>query len=486
MGTTSGFTTSATTDGTSSGTDGTGTSAGSTGTTTGSTGSESTSTGVMAMCGDGVMDAGEECDNGTDNADSAACKADCTLNVCGDGAMGPGEGCDDGNTQDGDGCSATCASESCGDGVVNGGEACDDGNDDDTDDCTNACTAATCGDGIIHAGVEACDDGAMNGDDKACLSTCEKASCGDGFVQAGIEECDGGMVANGTCAMCKVSCSMGYDNCNKMAGDGCEVQLCGGTCAMPGVAHGSQTFNYSGQMVTWSVPVCAGSLTIEAWGAQGGDNPPLLGQGGKGARMKGTFTATPGEQLKIVVGGKGAAAQTSNTANGGGGGGGGSFVWRGANELLIAAGGGGGSCLQNQGLPHYQGKDAVTGNDGTGSRSHDAFNNAPGGTAGGDGKSVSGSGGKGWNSVLANPAGGAVCQQYGGAGGFGGGGAGGCQPNPCNYLHTGGGGGGYSGGGAGGSCYYFGGGGGGSYNTGMSQDNSPGVKADNGQVVVTW
>ncbi|MFO0760692.1 MAG: DNRLRE domain-containing protein [Byssovorax sp.] len=31
--------------------------------------------------------------------------------VCGDGVMDPGEGCDDGNTADGDGCSATCQTE---------------------------------------------------------------------------------------------------------------------------------------------------------------------------------------------------------------------------------------------------------------------------------------------------------------------------------------------------------------------------------------
>jgi len=42
----------------------------------------------------------------------------------------------------------------CGNGVVEDGEACDDGNDDDTDACLTTCVAARCGDGIVHAGVE--------------------------------------------------------------------------------------------------------------------------------------------------------------------------------------------------------------------------------------------------------------------------------------------------------------------------------------------
>jgi len=46
----------------------------------------------------------------------------------------------------------------CGDGVVQLGEECDDGNDVETDSC-NHCRLAACGDGVIQTGVEACDDG---------------------------------------------------------------------------------------------------------------------------------------------------------------------------------------------------------------------------------------------------------------------------------------------------------------------------------------
>jgi cysteine-rich repeat protein len=45
----------------------------------------------------------------------------------------------------------------CGDGVVDTGEQCDDGNDIDTDACPTTCRNATCGDGFVWEGNEACE-----------------------------------------------------------------------------------------------------------------------------------------------------------------------------------------------------------------------------------------------------------------------------------------------------------------------------------------
>ena len=179
----------------------------------------SESGGPPAQCGNGVVEEGEDCDEG---AESAACNADCTTATCGDGHVNPaaGEICDDGNDDSEDGCNAMCMPGDCGDGVVvapetcddanqdqtddcvacqaatcgdgftqAGAEDCDDANDDDTDTCPSTCTTAYCGDGFVLAGSEACDDG--NADDTdACISSCVEASCGDGFVQAGVEACD--------------------------------------------------------------------------------------------------------------------------------------------------------------------------------------------------------------------------------------------------------------------------------------------------------
>ncbi len=97
---------------------------------------------VFAVCGDGVYDPGEQCDDGNREGEDG-CSDLCQLEdlmSCGDGKRGPGETCDDGNVMDGDGCSATCQSEGvCGDGSQDPGEQCDDGNASSGDGCSNKC-----------------------------------------------------------------------------------------------------------------------------------------------------------------------------------------------------------------------------------------------------------------------------------------------------------------------------------------------------------
>src|SRR5438105_2880201 len=46
----------------------------------------------------------------------------------------------------------------CGDGILDPGEQCDDGNFDSSDGCVG-CAFAFCGDGVVEAGLEQCDDG---------------------------------------------------------------------------------------------------------------------------------------------------------------------------------------------------------------------------------------------------------------------------------------------------------------------------------------
>ena len=112
--------------------------------------------------------------------------------VCGNGMVEAGEACDDGNAVNTDGCLDTCVAASCGDGFVwADNEACDDGNDVDTDDCLATCVAATCGDGVVWEGNEACDDGNEDDSDE-CVGECVLAECGDGLLWAGTETCDDG------------------------------------------------------------------------------------------------------------------------------------------------------------------------------------------------------------------------------------------------------------------------------------------------------
>lgn len=70
---------------------------------------------LQSVCGNGLVEPGEECDDGNNNGNSA-----CTITYtfkspgepfCGDDVVNAGEECDDGNNKDGDGCSAACKNE---------------------------------------------------------------------------------------------------------------------------------------------------------------------------------------------------------------------------------------------------------------------------------------------------------------------------------------------------------------------------------------
>jgi cysteine-rich repeat protein len=58
------------------------------------------------VCGDGVVEGTEECDQGVANADDGHCTAACVHARCGDGLVSPSETCDDGNLDGGDACPA--------------------------------------------------------------------------------------------------------------------------------------------------------------------------------------------------------------------------------------------------------------------------------------------------------------------------------------------------------------------------------------------
>lgn len=72
----------------------------------------------------------------------AASQRICVEGLCGNGVLDEDEECDDGNLIDGDGCSADCrSSEVCGNAIVDHavGELCDDGNVSSGDECCGDC-----------------------------------------------------------------------------------------------------------------------------------------------------------------------------------------------------------------------------------------------------------------------------------------------------------------------------------------------------------
>ncbi|MEB2285363.1 MAG: hypothetical protein B6D46_14450 [Polyangiaceae bacterium UTPRO1] len=128
------------------------------------------------ICGDGIVDANEACDDGNLTSGDG-CDANCTPTACGNGIVTGAETCDDGNTTPGDGCRADCTVEACGDGIVDPGEACDDGNNVDGDCCSATCTA---------------EDGGPCSDGNLCTTgdTCVGSTCVGTAVKPWINEFD--------------------------------------------------------------------------------------------------------------------------------------------------------------------------------------------------------------------------------------------------------------------------------------------------------
>lgn len=88
--------------------------------------------------------------------------------------------------------------ECCGNGVIDAAEQCDDGDPDGTDDCTTNCTTPVCGDGFVHAATEECDDG-NDDDDDACSNACVAAEePGSSGTDTGSDESGGDETAGAT------------------------------------------------------------------------------------------------------------------------------------------------------------------------------------------------------------------------------------------------------------------------------------------------
>lgn len=281
---------------------------------------ESATAGSNDVCGDAVRTGDEICDAAAlgDNTCSSvgfvggalSCTADCVFdtsfcNSCGNGQIDAGEQCDGSNLGDAVSCadlglgetdeSLSCTNtcmysfaecSGCGDGVVVSPELCEPGRpreggceergfDGGALQCTDGCTfdtsgCFTCGNGVVE-GSEPCDGADLGGATctsegfsgsglqctAACeLDTSECGTCGDGLAQTG-EECDQLDVGGATCESlgfnggelkCDMACNLDTSGCT---GTGCGndtiegEEECDGddlgsaTCASAGFDGGS-------------------------------------------------------------------------------------------------------------------------------------------------------------------------------------------------------------------------------------------------------
>ena len=233
-----------------------------------------------AVCGDGVVEDTEACDDGNavteeceyDEINCTVCAADCTeqpgvTRLCGDGNVDPEEQCDDNNgiTEEcayGEAnctiCAADCteqpgATRLCGDGNVDPQEQCDD-NNTVTEECDYgqaACTVCAadcteqagvthvCGDGSVDRdNGETCDDNNTVTEECAygeanctvCAADCTEQAgvthvCGDGTVDRDNgETCDDNNTVTEECAYGELNCTVCAADCTEQAG---VTHVCG-------------------------------------------------------------------------------------------------------------------------------------------------------------------------------------------------------------------------------------------------------------------
>jgi hypothetical protein len=205
------------------------------------------------LCSNGSLDAGEECDEGSDNSDApnAGCRESCELPGCGDGIV------DDSLNEECDGtpnCSKTCQLQLCGNGVVEAGEACDGGACcSDTCELTsgNVCREAagecdfaeTCngasaecpGDFKRVDGLPCSDDGSVCTADVCSAGECVHPAGNAGSIcRPSSGECDVADVCDGTSSVCPADAARADGTACADDGEACTADVCDdGACSHP-------------------------------------------------------------------------------------------------------------------------------------------------------------------------------------------------------------------------------------------------------------
>ncbi len=167
------------------------------------------SSGPTSSVGDGALASGGQAGS-TSSSGGGGGQLCTSISNCCNGVLDFGEQCDDGNTNNGDGCNSLCQIESnyecptagwpcidmavCGNGVLTSNKVCDDSNTVSGDGCSGDCQTIEAGWQCPRPGkpcIQICGASQLDGSVTCDAGKVPSGSCGDGVVMAG-EECDCG------------------------------------------------------------------------------------------------------------------------------------------------------------------------------------------------------------------------------------------------------------------------------------------------------
>jgi cysteine-rich repeat protein len=171
--------------------------------------------------------------------------------ACGNGIIDPGEQCDDGNTGGGDCCSSSCQFETAGSACAADSNLCTNDVCNGAGACTHPNNTAPCDDGLFCTVSDVCGGGTCHGTARDCsaagnacnLGVCDEASdqcvaqpkpngttCSDGNACTQTDTCQGGTCTGANLVVCTAQ-----DQCH-IAG---TCNPANGTCSNPPAPNGT-------------------------------------------------------------------------------------------------------------------------------------------------------------------------------------------------------------------------------------------------------
>ncbi len=209
-----------------------------------------------AVCGNGIREFGERCDDGN-QVYGDGCSGDCTLEAeCGNGIREPGETCDPSSS-----CVTSCPTLGCTIlGLAGKADAC-------TAQCVPAGTRTAC-----VSGDACCPAGCTEADDSDCA-----AACGNSVFDLG-EECDDGnrVSGDGCSATCTIEQFCGTDS-ECQDGDVCTADACvAGVCQRTNLLPADWFIDNDGDFygTSWIAQGCLAPARAAPYGGDCDDDNP--------------------------------------------------------------------------------------------------------------------------------------------------------------------------------------------------------------------